>query len=152
MREIKFRAWDGKKMWDVQALDWHTNSGATERRPSHVLVSTNPPKFGTSTEDVLQKDGAMADAYELMQYTGLHDKNGKEIYEGDVVVVPNFYYDPSEGDNPNLIKTVSVGHGNYELVDENKLVEPLGDYWDDDDVCPDVEIVGNIHEHPDLLK
>ena len=50
MREIKFRAWDGQKMWRVE------------------------------TWDELH-DGSL----NVMQFTGLHDKNGTEIYEGDIV-------------------------------------------------------------------
>lgn len=62
MREIKFRAWH-KQLKDMIYND----------------LCKNP--FDT----FWYNDGEFSDMYELMQYTGLKDKNGKEIYEGDKV-------------------------------------------------------------------
>ncbi len=63
MREIKFRAWDEnlKRMFQVHTL-------------GTKFSDTDNLRFGTSTRD-----------FNLMQYTGLKDKNGKEIYEGDIL-------------------------------------------------------------------
>lgn len=61
MRTIKFRAWDGDRMQRVLTLG--LNEG---------FVSTN--KLHSDIED-----------FKLMQYTGLKDKNGREIYEGDIL-------------------------------------------------------------------
>ena len=58
-RLIKFRAWNGKQMLN---WDWITAMGLT----SKVIINTD-------------------DTYKLMQFTGLTDKNGKEIYEGDII-------------------------------------------------------------------
>lgn len=113
MRDIKFRAWDAiaKKMWTpIVGLNG-------------VLLTYN------------QIGGYVSfPAYEdpLMQYTGLKDKNGIEIYEGDI------------------IKDEIDGYHDTVVYKENKFIlEPTGDdcvYWDK---C---EVIGNIYENPELLN
>ena len=65
MREIKFRAWDGeiKQLKSVHCIDWDTG---------HVRFSN------------VAQDWTSLDAVMLMQFTGLKDKNGKEIFESDL--------------------------------------------------------------------
>lgn len=65
MREIKFRAWDKeyKSMHEASYIDWHENE-----------VGYDKGNYYTNLDSCI-----------LMQYTGLRDKNGVEIYEGDII-------------------------------------------------------------------
>lgn len=120
MREIKFRAWDkkGKEMFRV------------------AMIS-----FLDKGEMILTGRGGSTDNKTtiLMQFTGLHDKNNKEIWEGDIV------------------KTINNEIG--------KVVFSIGGFWSEylwphnwDPMYPaelineKCEVIGNIYENPELLK
>jgi uncharacterized phage protein (TIGR01671 family) len=115
MREIKFRAWDKQKKkfdYDVMIL----------RGEACYIDSFDSLEF--------YKEGRMI----LMQYTGLKDKNGKEIYEGDIV-----YHRPIGG-----IKSGAKGEVSIHPTQGVKVGN-----WP---INFDYEVIGNIYEHPNLLK
>jgi len=113
MREIKFRAWDNNLRLLINIFTLY-NEGT-----GSVIPQTEQHSATTGNE-----------RYVLMQYTGLKDKNGKEIYEGDVCgkVLP--YNRDFEIDN-----TPSQWHS---LIEFGSL--------------EDLEVIGNIYENPELLK
>lgn len=75
------------------------------------------------------------------QYTGLKDKNGKEIYEGDIV----------QSDIDRAYVKWNDKYGYFQLI-------PIGDYYFDSDVIgqaleyADLEVIGNIYDNPELLE
>lgn len=73
---------------------------------------------------------------ELMQSTGLLDKNGEEIFEGDIVSIDTDEFD---------LLVVKYETGIYWLMDNEECVEHLSDYY------KYVSIIGNIYENPELL-
>ena len=79
----------------------------------------------------------LAEDLVLMQSTGLKDKNGKEIFEGDVVSIDTDEFD---------LLFVKYESGIYWLMDDEECVEHLSDYY------KYVSIVGNIYENPELLE
>ena len=116
-REIKFRAWklDGgmHKPFDL------TNLVSDEYAGESWL----------DCGDGLHIDHRTGwDSLKIMQYTGLKDKNGKEIYEGDVVHIS--------------------GIGNYEITDICQDFDMLVNAIVEGDLN---EIVGNIYENPELI-
>lgn len=78
----------------------------------------------------------------LMQYTGLKDKNGKEIYEGDIV---KLIADSCRGDKfkPFIAGYVSFRSGSFYITDNAVSRFRWEDYI--------VEVIGNIYENPELL-
>lgn len=120
MREIKFRAWDkeNKKMMKVSSLSLENKEIAVrENGTYHFFRMQN---------------------LELMQYTGIKDKNDKEIYEGDIVVLNNI-----ENDNMCIVR---YEHSSYRLEGWS-LREDLSNVED-----RFLEVVGNIYENKNLLE
>lgn len=118
MREIKFRALDRatKKMEYFYSLD---------------ITEDN-------TGLICQGDAGSIDLETLGQYTGLDDINGKEIYEGDILV--------SEQSNYEFTYLITWDERRACFVGTYKRFYILPEKWDK------TSIIGNIHENPELLK
>lgn len=78
------------------------------------------------------------DKYEVMQYTGLLDKNGKEIYEGDVVNIDRNIVNEVGDESSETIEGVEI-KWNYEQLQQ--LTYDI----------EGIKVIGNIYENPDLL-
>lgn len=117
MREIKFRAW---------AIDHKVFINLDLNEPEEAL-------FGR--HGILQNEGFE----EWQQFTGLKDKNGKDIYEGDILKRFNELF---------VVKPLEDGRYScfYEYAD---FFDPSDGLTEDDS---GTEIVGNIHENPELLQ
>lgn len=155
MREIKFRAWDkeNKKMYSVVGLAHPTETGFD------TVAITDHHDIETWLE---------GDEYELMQYTGLKDKNGKEIYEGDILGKRPYGYLKADGTKDNRYRgrdwtCFAVEWGEYDASEAGLVsgyeFETDGKYagWNiviggyDDDLSRN-EVIGNIYENPELVK
>ena len=102
---------------------------------------------------------------ELMQYVGLKDKNGKEIYEGDVIQELRYKGCSKCGDGRTVYNEEIVFYGGcFCLKPEYGCPRDLfsqgireyskyGDnYYEENDKCEKLEVIGNIYENPELLK
>ncbi|EPM2572249.1 YopX family protein [Listeria monocytogenes] len=115
VREIEFRAWDK----EVKEMDYN---------PSVIEIWQNKPineQFRLESEEKLV----------WMQYTGLKDKNGNKIFEGDI----------GWDEHNECYGVVKFEEGKFLYVWEN-IAEDL---WE---VADCIEICGNIHENPELLE
>jgi len=148
MRKIKFRAWNIERrvMYNVGDL--------TIRKEWIGSNSVNKlDKIGdTIGMNYLNRDKV---EFELMQFTGLKDKNGKGIFEGDICLVN----DGSVGKKRQVIYSEEKASFMYKIIEDvyssdfRKLKSELRyimkyDYMK----TSDIEIIGNIHENPELIK
>ncbi len=144
MREIKFRAWD--KMTGM--LD--------ERNGSNFELEVN------AQGQVIPLNKLDGTSVILMQYTGLKDKNGKEIYEGDIVCVFDEAVVPitDEGQGPtepcNHLVAVEMKNGVWGFEIPTSDFGEVGwyglHYWNTDINNEGYEIIGNIYEDSELIK
>ena len=129
MRNIKFRAWDKKDFKVRQVLGMSFQHGT-------ISVELN-------NEEYLQ-DGASR--FELMQYTGLKDKNGTEIYEGDVLYVEQIdRIDPYIPHKKNVAVRYEGRDTAFVFDEEAGFV--IGLY----STPRELEVIGNVYENPELL-
>ena len=127
-REIKFRVWDIKKekllndgQWDIIAL---TLDG--------YLIKVSTAEYSSSAYDYDDENKV------IMQFTGLKDKKGKEIYEGDIVNGCSFLG--------------SHAYGIVEYHNDQFLVVPIGRFIEGtSDITTWCEVIGNIYENTELL-
>lgn len=128
MREIKFRVWKT----EFTRVGEH-NIGEM----AYDVVLANPV---WNNADIRVND-ILAKTHNLMQYTGLKDKNGKEIYEGDIL--------KSESD---FVLSVEYFSGRFNVVGFDRKLSDIHDlhyYIERLSLC---EVIGNIYENPELLE
>lgn len=149
MRDIKFRAYikdtnkrvpsEINKIVEVKSL----HLGSRKAIIGYSKSSSNYGNYSISFDDI-----------ELMQYTGLHDKNGKEIYEGDIVKLSE-KIDISKHKVIHIKPIIaeiswSEEYLTYVLIttDIRHAFENVADYLEE----YNLEVIGNIYDNPELLE
>jgi len=124
MKEIELRGWDGEKMHHIDLLSYmaHREDIQDEEMPYEARRN------------------------ELMLFTGLHDKNGNKIFEGDIIK-----FDTTDLKTQKLqhefINKVRYDYCRFVVTDPSSDI-PYCIY----DVRQHIEVIGNIWENPESLK
>lgn len=130
MREIKFRAWNKnlKKMYKI----------------GQITLEKGTWNYEPDNREYIGMSIPYQPSFVLMQYTGLKDKNGKEIYEGDIVYI--------KGETELLDIKGKVEYSDifaqYIITNTKNIAyetEALGDY-------ENIEVIGNEFDNPELFK
>ena len=126
MRTIKFRGYNS------QNKEWLYGS---------LLKCSDSYLINPEDSDRIAVDDLIVNPESIGQFTGLHDKNGREIYEGDIV---HCSFGP--------IRLESTGTIIYQ--DAKYIIKQFGDGYmlPQDYGEKNIQVIGNIHDNPELLK
>ena len=142
---LKFRVWD--KLAERMIYPHNDNQ-------QHFIIDLNGCFHNL-------QNGSGGDDYVIQQYTGLNDKNGKEVYEGDIVKIKRWYLRPfinnkQEIDYQHIEGETEIGQVIWGWNSQKYLVSYEHIRYDDsedfDKSSHSVEVIGNILENPELLK
>lgn len=134
MREIKFRA------WNTVIKFYYYN-----------IQNVHDEDIGDSFQNILDDDELIVE-----EFTGLKDKNGVEIYEGDIVQPVRFYegferfpkIEPTKIGLPLKVNFGNCVFGKWIARKVNETGFGVNDYQ----FSKDLAVIGNIHENPELLE
>lgn len=126
-REIKFRAWNGEKMIANVAV-----------RNGFFIYAQQ-----TSGNDYWDVKYIEVPEYQVTQFTGLKDHNGKEIYEGDICRC--YFTDNSNNAEIGFVTFENCAFRLSNGIVDNTIKWNLTDYYD-------IEVIGNIYENIGLLN
>jgi len=145
MREIKFRVWDKQEHlmfydnWQEPDM-WGSNTYFIKvnlKGIVQIYIDDDSGKSGLHEHNIQEYH----DRFDLMQYTGLKDKNGVEIYEGDIIQGNIIKYSPLQTMGNIVYDVEWASYANKNLAGNTLLRE-----------INQIDVIGNIYENGDLIN
>ena len=137
MREYKFRAWNknSKKMYKI----------------GQITLEKGIWNYEPDNREYIGMSIPYQPSFILMQYTGLKDENGKEIYEGDILLIDAYTYEEPEFSEEYLVEyNELLGMWQLKNLEDNKDIKTFEDLngW----YKLDIKLLGNKFDNPKLLE
>ena len=143
MREILFR---GKRLDNGEWMEGSLMKVTVAERTYYLIFGDG---FAYDSETMKALAHACVDPDTVGQYIGMNDKNGKRIFEGDVVAQNWYSYNEPTNDSFGEVLFCESDCSFSVLDVERREVDALGRcgeyHWE-------IEVIGNIHDNPELLK
>jgi uncharacterized phage protein (TIGR01671 family) len=155
-RIIKFRAWDTQHKVMLESVTVYAAS-------DHLGIDLDEASAHYTEDQLEGSDGHIyvgddwifiMNGFELMQFVGLLDKNGKKIYEGDILMDQYEDIQPETWEEEAGTITVKIY---YAVVFKDGAFGWIGRFTGQffsfhDLPVPEMEVIGNVYQHPELLK
>jgi uncharacterized phage protein (TIGR01671 family) len=140
MRTIKFRPWNKHTLKMNDCFSISDLFGCDDGSIVAADIKSDKPWFECNNDWIGQRCDEL---YILMQYIGITDVNGKEIYEGDIIngiyTLTAFYGEPV------VNQSITYNNGQYEVTTAQNNIVSLA-------AVKHKEVIGNIYENPELLE
>jgi uncharacterized phage protein (TIGR01671 family) len=142
MRDFQFKVWDNdsNRFLEIDYINFNRDGSIKEL----ILIDGYDFDIGC-----VEYHSYTPNDVEILQYSGIKDKNGKKIYEGDIIEK----YISTDGLKPKKKKIklkIYFEHGEFKAKRITKV--PKSYKWYNRGVFYDCKIIGNIYENPELLK
>ncbi len=164
MSTLKFRAWDKQCKEMHYDFQWVDSNYGTEDGVDWIIFRSDRQKLSSKPHPF--ENPYFKEQYKIMQSTGLFDRKGKEIFESDLLLVPDEYEENVvDGRGPrveeNHIATVEFQNASFG-VSFTESLEYFGrgfysfdriqrDVMGEEFISKECEIIGNVHANPELL-
>lgn len=143
MKKIKFRAWDKCNERMVEPRNILKICMSRLNQEPYLIVYLK--KWMNENREIKESDKSYTNEFELMQYTGIKDKNGAEIYEGDIVEFRPWNGEETENYIVKFISDDASFRGIKEKKSSIKVLSLINSEQG-------LKIIGNISENPELLE
>lgn len=145
MREIEFRGMSGNKMVYGSLVKRGKNNPVIISNVDHAISDTDHDNWN------IDAPAYVVDANTVGQYTGMYDQNGYHICEDDIIRVYEFE-DRGDGEYDDILAFVEYSQWDCAFVCKKIPQNSNEEFMFMDISCTDVDIIGNIHENPELLQ